>query len=179
VEQGGIELIQVEELWADFGADDHGGWFCVRTNPFPCPANGCDFVAEFMTAAHLILVWEQRDDPNLLHHAQRAKAKHPYGDGADTIGVVIAPDRSPLIPERGKTGLLRYIGEGPIAVVSVERILERSVALRVSSSNIEVEEAIVVVIAPRDTLAGFNLPQSGPHGFVNKRAIAHVPVQCL
>jgi hypothetical protein len=26
-----------------------------------------------MTAAHLILVWEQRDDPNLLHHAQRAK----------------------------------------------------------------------------------------------------------
>ena len=28
---------------------------------------------DFMTAAHLILVWEQRDDPNLLHHAQRAK----------------------------------------------------------------------------------------------------------
>jgi hypothetical protein len=73
VEQGGIELTQVEELRADFGADDHGGWFCVRTDPFPCPANGCDFVAEFMTAAHLILVWEQRDDPNLLHHAQRAK----------------------------------------------------------------------------------------------------------
>jgi hypothetical protein len=30
-------------------------------------------VAEFMTAAHLILVWEQRDDPNLLRHAERAK----------------------------------------------------------------------------------------------------------
>jgi hypothetical protein len=73
VEQGGIELIQVEELWTDDGAGEHGGWFCVRTNPFPCPANGCDFVAEFMTAAHLILVWERRDDPNLLHHAQRAK----------------------------------------------------------------------------------------------------------
>ena len=26
-----------------------------------------------MTAAHLILVWEQRDDPNLLRHAQRAQ----------------------------------------------------------------------------------------------------------
>ena len=62
MEQGGIELIQVEELRADFGVDDHGGWFCVRTDPFPCPANGCDFVAEFMTAAHLI-----------LDHAQRAK----------------------------------------------------------------------------------------------------------
>ena len=25
-----------------------------------------------MTAAHLVLVWEERDDPNLLWHAQRA-----------------------------------------------------------------------------------------------------------
>ena len=27
-----------------------------------------------MTAVHLILVWEERDDPNLLRHAQRAKS---------------------------------------------------------------------------------------------------------
>jgi hypothetical protein len=73
VEQGGIELIQAEQLWTDHQAADHSGWFCVRTDPFPCPASGCTFVADFMTAAHLILVWEQRDDPNLLHHAQRAK----------------------------------------------------------------------------------------------------------
>ncbi len=26
-----------------------------------------------MTAAHLILVWQERDDPNLLRHAERAK----------------------------------------------------------------------------------------------------------
>ncbi len=62
-----------EELWVDEGAGDHAGWFCVRTDPFPCPADGCSFVAEFMTAAHLILVWEENDDPNLLRHAQRAK----------------------------------------------------------------------------------------------------------
>ena len=49
------------------------GWHCVSTDPFPCPAAGCVFVAEFMTAAHLILVWEERDDPNLLRHAERAK----------------------------------------------------------------------------------------------------------
>ena len=61
-----------EELWTDEGAGDHAGWFCVRTDPFPCPAAGCSFVADFMTAAHLILVWEDRDDPNLLRHAQRA-----------------------------------------------------------------------------------------------------------
>jgi len=62
-----------EELWHDDGVDDHSGWFCVRTDPFPCPATGCIFVADFMTAAHLVLVWEERDDPNLLWHAQRAK----------------------------------------------------------------------------------------------------------
>ena len=44
----------------------------MSTDPFPCPAAGCVFIAEFMTAAHLILVWEERDDPNLLRHAQRA-----------------------------------------------------------------------------------------------------------
>lgn len=61
-----------EELWTEDGGD-HAGWFCVRTEPFPCPAPGCAFVAEFMTAAHLVLVWEERDDPNLLRHAGRAK----------------------------------------------------------------------------------------------------------
>lgn len=62
-----------EELWTGDDDADHSGWYCVRTNPFPCPASGCGFVAEFMTAAHLVLVWEERDDPNLLRHAQRAK----------------------------------------------------------------------------------------------------------
>ena len=67
------EAIEASELWIDDTSDDHEGWFCVRTDPFPCPASGCTYVAEFMTAAHLILVWEERDDPNLLRHAQRAK----------------------------------------------------------------------------------------------------------
>ena len=44
-----------EELWQDDDGE-YDGWFCVRTEPFPCPAAGCTFVAEFMTAAHLILV---------------------------------------------------------------------------------------------------------------------------
>ena len=65
--------VEEEELGIDEGGDDHTGWFCVRTDPFPCPASNCSFVANFMTAAHLVLVWEERDDPNLLWHAQRAK----------------------------------------------------------------------------------------------------------
>ena len=66
------ELLEEEELWIDEAEDDHSGWFCVRTDPFPCPAVDCTFVAVFMTAAHLVLVWEESDDPNLLWHAQRA-----------------------------------------------------------------------------------------------------------
>jgi hypothetical protein len=62
-----------EELWQDDEGEDYDGWFCVRTNSFPCPASGCTFVAEFMTAAHLILVWQDSDDPNLLRHAARAR----------------------------------------------------------------------------------------------------------
>jgi hypothetical protein len=68
-----VELVEEEELWSGEDGADHSGWFCVGTDPFPCPADGCGFVAVFMTAAHLILVWEERDDPNLLRHAQRAK----------------------------------------------------------------------------------------------------------
>ncbi len=66
------ELAEEEELWRE-GGEDHAGWFCVGTDPFPCPAAGCSFVASFMTAAHLVLVWQERDDPNLLRHAERAK----------------------------------------------------------------------------------------------------------
>ena len=67
-----VEPIQDEELWTGEEEGDHDGWFCVRTDPFPCPAPGCSFVAVFMTAAHLVLVWQERDDPNLHRHAQRA-----------------------------------------------------------------------------------------------------------
>ncbi len=67
------ELVEEEDLWTSDDDADHTGWFCVATDPFPCPAAGCSYVAEFMTAAHLVLVWEERDDPNLLRHAARAK----------------------------------------------------------------------------------------------------------
>ncbi len=78
VEQGRIvlevERVESEELWHDDGAGDgRDGWWCVRTDPFPCPASGCSYVADFMTAAHLILVWQAQDDPNLLKHAARAR----------------------------------------------------------------------------------------------------------
>ena len=44
-----------------------------RPTRFRARRPGCAYVAEFMTAAHLVLVWEERDDPNLLRHAARAR----------------------------------------------------------------------------------------------------------
>jgi len=77
MERGQILLeetrVEDEHLWHDDESGDHDGWFCVRTDPFPCPAAGCGYVAEYMTAAHLILVWQEIDDPNLLKHAARAR----------------------------------------------------------------------------------------------------------
>lgn len=53
-------------------ADDYSGWYCVRTDSWPCPADGCDFVAFHMTAAHMIVVWPSRDDIDLLSYANDA-----------------------------------------------------------------------------------------------------------
>ena len=36
-----VVLDEDEELWDGDGDSGHGGWFCVQTNPFPCPAEGC------------------------------------------------------------------------------------------------------------------------------------------
>jgi hypothetical protein len=52
---------------------DYSGWHCVATDEFPCPATDCDYVAQHMTAAHRIIVWPERDDRMLLHHASLAQ----------------------------------------------------------------------------------------------------------
>lgn len=59
----------------DDDAEDFAGWWCLATRPWACSAVGCDFVAEFVTAAHLIVVWPERDDPELLNTAALAQ-KH-------------------------------------------------------------------------------------------------------
>lgn len=67
------DLIQDEELWTDDSGEDYTGWYCLKTDPWPCPAEGCMFVANHITAAHLIIVWPESDDPMMLRHAGIAK----------------------------------------------------------------------------------------------------------
>ena len=80
-----VELLQEEELWTGDARDDHAGWFCVATAPFPCPAPGCAFVANYMTATHLILVWEEHVDyrpefgPSASYYAWEAAGRPVHG----------------------------------------------------------------------------------------------------
>jgi hypothetical protein len=67
------DLALEEELWTDDSGADYTGWYCIATDPWPCPAEGCSFVARHITAAHLIIVWPEKDDPTLLLHAGIAK----------------------------------------------------------------------------------------------------------
>lgn len=63
---------EIEEKLGYPEDSDFEGWYCVRTNPFPCPAPGCTFVARYMTAAHRIVVWPSSDDRMLLSFANDA-----------------------------------------------------------------------------------------------------------
>ena len=77
MERGSIvfeeQIVQDEEIWHDDESTSRDGWFCVQTDDFPCPAAECTYAAKFMTSAHLILCWQENDDPNLLRHAARAR----------------------------------------------------------------------------------------------------------
>jgi len=53
---------------------DDGDWWCIRTDPWPCRAEGCDFVATHMTAAHRIVCWAEGDDLGMLRYAEHARA---------------------------------------------------------------------------------------------------------
>ena len=39
--------VDVDETTEISDDEDHAsGWFCISTNPYPCPASGCPFVAD-------------------------------------------------------------------------------------------------------------------------------------
>lgn len=72
-----LPSIEFDERVAELREDEEdtydGGWFCIKTAAWPCPASGCGFVAHHVTAAHLIVVWPSLDDSRLLAHARNAR----------------------------------------------------------------------------------------------------------
>lgn len=57
----------------DDGSGFDSGWYCIRTAPWPCPREGCGFVAEFVTGGHVIIVWPRIDDRWLLTVARNCR----------------------------------------------------------------------------------------------------------
>ena len=74
------ELLEDEYLWRDDDAGDHAGWWCVKTDPFPCPASGCLFVADLMTAAapRARLAGARRPEPALARTARPEVGRNPH-----------------------------------------------------------------------------------------------------
>ena len=62
-----------ERLEQALDLDALDSWWCVRTRPWPCPAQGCDFVALFLTAIHRVVVWPAKDDLALLRRCDEAQ----------------------------------------------------------------------------------------------------------
>lgn len=50
--------------------DELSGWFCIKTNPFPCPNPECGMIVNYCTAMHKIIIWPRKDDPDMLDVAQ-------------------------------------------------------------------------------------------------------------
>lgn len=68
-----FDTIIDEQIDEAGGFPEEAPWFCIRTDSFPCPAEACEFVAFFMTAAHRIVVWPRKDDLGLLRRADEAR----------------------------------------------------------------------------------------------------------
>ena len=65
------------------------------------------------------------------------------------VVIVIAPNRGPVVSPAADTGCCRHIGEGAVAVVAIDRVSKISTPVA-SSGHIQVEQAIVVIVAPRN-----------------------------
>jgi hypothetical protein len=48
------------------------GWFCISTAPWVCADCKQRFEHVVAEGSHLIVVWPEKDDPNLLKWAQKA-----------------------------------------------------------------------------------------------------------
>jgi len=88
-----VTVVAPEEVAPQLGPPElEQGWFCIRTLPFPCPAEGCGYVAGFVTAAHRIVVWPNADDRVLLSVANDAR-----GLGRDPRVVRYEQDFGPCV----------------------------------------------------------------------------------
>src|SRR5450432_446853 len=69
------------------------------------------------------------------------------------IVIVIAPDGCPGVRRVREPSLGCYIGKGTVPIIAIECIGRVSGITLKPSGDIKVEQAIIVIVAPRDTMA--------------------------
>ena len=69
----GNKLTLVPKLDDGSNDGDFEGWFCIATDPYPCPGKNCSFIARHLTSLHKIIVWPEMDDPEILEMAKILK----------------------------------------------------------------------------------------------------------
>lgn len=65
------ETIIYEDVKVSDNDEDFTGWYCVKTEPFPCKCG--QTTVYFFTYAHAILVWPDLDDLHMLTMCSVAK----------------------------------------------------------------------------------------------------------
>src|SRR5438132_1512918 len=103
-----------------------------------------------------------------ISYSQCARAGTCDKQIEEPVVIVIAPNSSPMISCGAEPRLVSYIGEGAVAVVPVQSILQGSSPAQVSPGDIQIKQPIVIVIAPGDSLCGLDLLQTGGGGYVHK-----------
>lgn len=69
---------------SDEREEDSGDWYCIKTDPYQCPA--CHETVNFFTSLHRVVVFPEKDCDDILLYAKYLK-----GDNAEK------KDRNPVI----------------------------------------------------------------------------------
>jgi len=72
------QIITDTDVETDDGStDDFDGWYCIKTDPWPCGI--CGVVVFYATVDHKIIVFPEKDDPKLLQLASWCQGDNPLG----------------------------------------------------------------------------------------------------
>ena len=88
------ELEDIEVYHHD--PSEYDGWYCIQHLPIPCYSCGNPICYVEPPGLHLIVVWEEKDDEDMLRMAAKiGKIRHPT---FDPIIIKYAPIYGPCIP---------------------------------------------------------------------------------
>lgn len=90
-----LEMLEEIDV-PDYNNEQFEGWFCIQHSPIPCHSCGSPVCYVEPPGIHLIVVWEEKDDVDMLRMASRIKAIKSMN--LDPIIIPYAPIYGNCIP---------------------------------------------------------------------------------